>query len=34
MEIRQATDSELESLMKVFDCAREIMRDSGNLRQS
>lgn len=33
MDIRQATFSDLESLMKVFESAKKIMRSSGNLHQ-
>lgn len=33
MEIRQATVSDLESLMKLFEDAKGIMRSSGNLHQ-
>lgn len=33
MEIRQATYSDLEALMKVFEGAKKIMRESGNLHQ-
>ena len=33
MEIRQATQSEIKSLMKLFEGARQIMRSCGNLHQ-
>lgn len=33
MQIRQATYSDMDSLMKVFDGARQIMRASGNHSQ-
>lgn len=33
MVIRQATYSDIESLMKVFEGAKRIMRESGNLHQ-
>ena len=33
MEIRQATYSDLETLMKIFEDAKKIMRASGNLDQ-
>ena len=33
MEIKQATLSDLESLMKIFEGAKAIMRASGNLHQ-
>ena len=33
MEIRQATYSDLDTLMKVFEGAKKIMRSCGNLHQ-
>lgn len=33
MELRQATCSDIEVLMRIFDGAKKIMRESGNLTQ-
>jgi L-amino acid N-acyltransferase YncA len=33
MEIRQANCSDIETLMEIFEGAKEIMRSSGNLQQ-
>lgn len=33
MTIRQATYSDIETLMQIFEDAKKIMRDSGNLHQ-
>ena len=33
MHIRPATCSDIDTLMVLFECARKIMRESGNLTQ-